>query len=937
MADTSLKALTSVVFQMAEDTRKDIKPDVKDIKNALVGTEGILNTLYTIRDSITNLNKKNDITRLSENKNKNQNRLLKNTNSITSLLGKILNSVNSISKGKGGGRLSGNRIERAERSERSSKERLNGLESVSKSIEVVERLKNIKLKDFIFTKRKLKNLGKIMSRSLSIFRSFKNQKEVDGTIGLINSSIEILKKLSKINAISIPAKLGVKTIEKILIGSKKKPGSGLLGLFRTISKHGVQIKKAQIGAKQMLATCGSFLLMSIILVGIAALSVPAMLGALLMKGVVWLLVGTFKFLSKSAVHIVKGSVAFLIMSSSIIAFGLGLAITAKAVKDMKLKDVGILLASIVGVGLAVAGIGLLAVPIAIGSATLLLMGASLSLFGLSLLGWRNFDATKSMENIDIAVSGLRKTFGLELGKSDEKKSFKERLTGGLGTIAMGILNFGSSFFVMGSLLLTGFALGLLYGGLKPWVNFTGAQKAANNIEIAVGALKSAFGIGEVKGDNEAKLSGLGGNLLDLASSLLQGGKAFIQIGVLTLATAMMDAIRIGLIPWQNYNATDAANNIEIAVKGLKSAFGLDDREFEAPKGKLTGLGTDLITLGSSLLQMGSTVAKIGTLVLATGLMDTVRLALLPWNDYNSKPAIDNIRNTVDGLLDVFGLSAIKREKKEIEEVSQSKSIWERIGNGAKKLLEAPKAIASSLADMATSAAEGGAAMAKISNILQTTSIMDVVKTAMRPWDTFDPSKAITNMSRAMSSIDILFLKAKHIRDYESSDSKTTNSKYFKISAENIKKGLISLSEGWSKSAILKSAYIPFEKTVKTVNSLDIEKASILIDLFKSFNKINDKPFDKFTKSVNEFSKSCADLITALDNFNKNYSVEDNGEGEGSTISKNENVNINNTEALAKAIAEAIGSLPINVETNLSDIRLVVNNEVGRRVVLTLDN
>ena len=936
MADTSLKALTSVVFQMAEDTRKDIKPDVKDIKNALVGTEGILNTLYTISDSITNLNKKNDITRLTENKNRNQNRLLKNTNSITSLLGKILGSVNNISKGKGGGRLSGNGIERAERSERSSKDRLKGLESVSKSIEIVERLKNIKLKDFIFTKRKLKNLGKIMSRSLSIFRNFKNQKEVDGTIGLINSSIEILKKLSKINAISRPAKLGAKAIEKILIGDKKKSG-GLLGLFRTISRHGVQIKRAQIGAKQMLATCGSFLLMSIILVGIAALSVPAMLGALLMKGVVWLLVGTFKFLSKSAAHIVKGSVAFLIMSSSIIAFGLGLAITAKAVKDMKLKDVGILLASIVGVGLAVAGIGLLAVPIVIGSATLLLMGASLSLFGLSLLGWRNFDASKSMENIDIAVSGLRKTFGLELGKNDEKKSFKERLTGGLGAIAMGILNFGSTFFVMGSLLLTGFALGLLYGGLKPWVNFTGAQKAANNIEIAVGALKSAFGIGEVKGDNKVKLSGLGGSLLDLASSLLQGGKALIQIGVLTLATAMMDAIRIGLIPWQNYNATDAAKNIEIAVKGLKSAFGLDDREFEAPKGKLTGLGTDLIALGSSLLQMGSTVAKIGTLILATGLMGAVRLALLPWNDYNSKPAIDNIRNTVDGLLDIFGLSAIKREKKEIEEVSQSKSIWERIGNGAKKLLEAPKAIASSLVDMATSAAEGGAAMAKISNILQTTSIMNVVKTAMKPWDTFDPSKAITNMSNAMSSIDILFLKTKHIRSYESSDSKTTNSKYFKTSAENIKKGLISLSEGWSKSAILKSAYIPFEKTVKTVNSLDIEKASILIDLFKSFNKINDKPFDKFTKSVNEFSKSCVDLITALDNFNKNYSVEDIGEGEGSTISKNENVNINNTEALAKAIAEAIGSLPINVETNLSDIRLVVNNEVGRRVVLTLDN
>ena len=51
----------------------------------------------------------------------------------------------------------------------------------------------------------------------------------------------------------------------------------------------------------------------------------------------------------------------------------------------------------------------------------------------------------------------------------------------------------------------------------------------------------------------------------------------------------------------------------------------------------------------------------------------------------------------------------------------------------------------------------------------------------------------------------------------------------------------------------------------------------------------------------------------------------------------EGININNTQALAEAFAEAIKKLPINIETSISDIRLVVNGEAGRRVIVSLDN
>ena len=57
MADTSLRALTSVVYQMAEETQKEIKKDVHDIRNTVCGIKGVLEPLYTIDDNISELKK----------------------------------------------------------------------------------------------------------------------------------------------------------------------------------------------------------------------------------------------------------------------------------------------------------------------------------------------------------------------------------------------------------------------------------------------------------------------------------------------------------------------------------------------------------------------------------------------------------------------------------------------------------------------------------------------------------------------------------------------------------------------------------------------------------------------------------------------------------------------------------------------------------------
>lgn len=935
-ADKSLKDLSGSVVKIAESYPK-IQKDVKDLRDAICGPEGILEAVNTISERLDKDHKKEQLKRLTgkqraaEIANRN---LLNNTNSINKTLNKILENMKSLSSKNG---LTSTKMTRlgAENFNYGRGEKTKHLEGISRSVEIVERLRSLKIRDFIFAKRKMNNIGKIMSRSLNMFRMFKNQKEVDGTLSFVDSAIDIVKKLGKLSTLSKPAQWGEKAIEKIYLG--KRGEGGLLRLFRKIRKHKRDIDVSHRSMDKIAKTCGSMLLTSMALAGIAVVGIPAMAGALLMKGVIWLLIGTYKMLRKSSKSVIKGSAVLLIMSASIITFGLGLAVMGKAVKDMKLKDIGIMVAGLAGMGLTIAGIGLLAVPISIGSASLLLMGASLGIFGLALQAWRNVDAKKSIGNVKIAVEGLRDAFGLELGKGNEKKGVFQRLGGGIMDIAMGLLNFGSSFFVMGSLLLSGAALGMLYHGLKKWDSFNGS-KAASNIKSSIGALKEAFGIGDTGEGFKGKLNKLIGGPLEMGVSIMQGGKALAEMGVITVATGLSDMIRLFLIPWNKYDSSGAVNNLKNTIGGIKEVFGLEDNNKNL-FGKVGNLVGSTLDMATTLMNSGGILAKMGTITLATGMADVIKAELKPWENYDSSKSIANINYTINSLMDVFGLS--KMRKDDIEPI-ENNGFWGKVSGGLKKVgnvISDAFNTASTLMETATSVAEGGKLMAKMSSIMHATSAIFSVRGSLEPWDNYNSSPALSNINDAIGGINKLFTQIVTVRNNDAYGLKQSNSKYFEVATTNISKGINNLVNSWRKSEILKTSEIPFKKTVDTINAIDITKASIMIDLFKSFSGINKKPFDKFTIAVNKFAESSSELINALGDFSNNYNIERNGSGESTenTISRTEGVNINNPQALAAAIAESLKALPINIENQISDIRLVVNGDSGRRVVLTLED
>ena len=1033
MADVSLKALTSVVHTMAEETQKDIKKNVKDIKDAIMGPDGIRESMAYIAELLEKQNKKGNPQKLINNKSdysRHNRKLLSNSNSIVSSLNKITEEIKDLSKKSTSnkpnssekilerissqiGRLSrkSGRVDLADIDNRRRgltrdnfrPRRDPRYENLSRVLDINRKLGDVKLKDIILNKTKIKNLGKIMTRFLNIFKKFKDNKEAEETISFASSSIELTKKLAKIGPLSILAKKGAKTIDSIFVGGKKGKG-GLLSVFRKIFEHRKEIEQSKKTIKDMEKSTGSMLLITLSLTGIAIMTIPAMVGALLMKGVVWLMIGTFKALSAARRPIKRGSGALLKMSTSIIVFALGLGLMMKAVRGMKLKDVGLMMASIAGVGLTMAGVGLLAAPIALGSATLLLLSASLGLFALSIIGWQKIDSKKAMGNVKEAIGGLRDALGLELGKHDQKKNVFQRIGGGIIDMAMAFINAGSTFFMMGTLLFAGIALGTLYHGLKRWDNFDG-RKSAANIKVAVGSLKDVFGLNETRGNNRVKFRAQGGKLIDMVTSIFQAGGTLVQMGTIMLATMMSDVIRVTLIPWNKYDAKPAANNLKIAVDALKDVFGLDKNKgnnWFSKIGKLVGgaldmgtslmqaggtlaymgtimlsvgmsdviklglrawddynpsasihnmnmaihslsdlfglnvdgksqrikLGGSILDMATALMQSGGTLAKMGSITMATGMLAKIKENLEIWNNYDSSKPIANIKVAIDGLLNTFGMNAIRREE-------EGKGVLSKVGNFIKNIYEDFGRTISAATDSIASAAEGGAALTKIANISVVVSVLNSMKKSLQPWDSYDPTQTMTGIAKTVTT---LTKQALIVNKY---DPTGKIFKQFESSSKRIKNGLFDITKGVKESQAINAAIVPFKKAVDTVNSVDIEKASVMIDLFKSFTKIKEnKPFDKFTTAVKNFSESCTDLIEALNNFSENYSTTENSSGE-QTVEKTSavrgSVDISNPEALAKAFAEAIQSLPVNIENNMADIKLVVNNETGRRIILTLDN
>ena len=176
MPEKSLKDLTSAVYKIAENSPK-IQKDVKDIRDAIVGTDGLVESVKQLTKRLDDMQKKGTLSKITgKSGNRYDGRIIKSTSSIEKTLNKILDAVSK----NGGRRLHADNFTR-------NNSRVSGGNDLSSFVGVVDKLKNIKLKDFILAKIKIKHLGKIMRSSINLFKSFdEKNKEEEKTITYTN-------------------------------------------------------------------------------------------------------------------------------------------------------------------------------------------------------------------------------------------------------------------------------------------------------------------------------------------------------------------------------------------------------------------------------------------------------------------------------------------------------------------------------------------------------------------------------------------------------------------------------------------------------------------------------------------------------------------------------------------------------------------------------
>ena len=415
---------------------------------------------------------------------------------------------------------------------------------MSAIIDAFTKLKNISLKDIIFGKLKLKQISKIFKNAQKDLKI--KEKDLNAVIKLVNAAPEMIKSLSRMgwrvdriiknnivkklsdilvgknSILTLSQKLqkqkkvfadaceasknikGVissfnKTIMKLMLASLigKFAGGGiktiqttfskLMPLVKNLNKNKKDIDKANKVAKKITVLIGNLLLTTIFLTTAAVTGIPAIVGALILwgvvkaimpavklvaknkrhigkavgasivllaftglmaltslilssiekigksaligsaviLGVVGISVLTYYVLSKAFKHIVIGAISMTVMSLSLILFGIALGKITAATKNVSWKQVGIIATLTVLFGGAVALLGIPAVTacILLGSIAVFVMGLALRPFAKTL--GKIAKATENMKFKDVfLVATALGVFGLAIA--------------GLGILSIGI-------------------------------------------------------------------------------------------------------------------------------------------------------------------------------------------------------------------------------------------------------------------------------------------------------------------------------------------------------------------------------------------------------------------------------------------------------------------------------------------------------------------
>ena len=814
-----------------------------------------------------------------------------------------------------------------------------GLTSI---IEAFTKLKDISLKDIIIGKQKIKILSKIFKKAEENLNIKK--KTLDNIIKLINASPEMVKALFKIGLevnliikndtvkklsdILFGAKNSILSISKKLKKNKKEINEGvkiakktttLIGnllvtsIFLTIavvtagpailgakllakmvdktipiakklSKSNKDINKAIGSAIIFTAFTGLMAVSSVFLATMALTGGPAILGSILMVGIVTICSFTFKILAKAKKNVLIGSLVMLVMSTSLVLFGIGLGKITSATKDVNFKQIGVIatLTVLLGGVIAILGIPAVAPFILIGSVSMAVMGIALIPFAKSLS---------------------------IISKSTKKIKMKDviTLTGSIISLGLGVAAIGP------------LSMPIIIGSIAILLMTTAIKKFTKTVDIITKSAKQL----NIK------------DVINITKSIITLGLGVAAAGPL-IAPITLGSIAIRTMVRVLHKFTKT-------LKTLSDMGGIPTDILKQTLETLGFIGKFFMEnmLNKKVVKNAKRFKKIirpfGNTV--KHLSKLKELGEIPMD------LVIKTLNIIATITNYYIKNPI--EKKVIKQAKRYKRILRPFGNTVKHLSklkelgEIPMDLVIKTLNIMTTIANY-----YIKNPIEKKVIKQAkrYKRILRPFG--NAIKHLSklkdfNSDSVMSSLKAMESIATFFKD--NSFDKKQRKKALKtiIVLKNMTSAMTELSN--INSSNLSSAGEVISNTLTGIDKVDIGKVQAVTNMFNAFSSINksESIMNKFTESVKEFTEACKNLMNAMgDNTDAINNMDGKGTSESNIISSDENttktsggVRIANVDELAKTIAEKInGALYVDIPD--TQVQLLINGSGGNEWTIT---
>ena len=753
--------------------------------------------------------------------------------------------------------------------------------------------------------------------------------------------------------VGIPAILGAMVLGVIV--------NKLIPVAKKLSKNNKHIGKSIISAIGLTAFTGIMLVTTLMLALVAKNGILALLGSLVVLGVVTINIFTFKMLSKAQKPIIQGAILMAIMSLSLLIFGIALGKITNATKGVTFKQVAIIATTTILLGLAVAALGIPVVfPfIALGSIAMLLMGIALIPFGMALK--KISEATKTLKMKQILL-----------------------VTGAMVTLAAGIS--AMSVFLI-PVILGSMTLGLM---VPPLFMFVKSLDILSKMKtIPTKQLRESLSAMKYVGNffkknklsfkavlNAWKYSAVMspfGSAVGKFERLKEMGVIPMKLvyGALNAISAIGNYYSKNPIPWK---AIKASYRYKWILRPFGSAIGY--------LGKLKEMGTIPMKLVYGALNAISAISDfyqgqdlgfwdgISAMISAnmiTGIVKSFGKAVGAFKDLKElrnvpTDAINSILNSISNIVWYYRTVKFGKHteaKSIITEYVVNKftamaiNIQDKLGNIKAVDLDAVKSIVFSCRYIID--------YYRYTKFFVTKKkVMRMNKAVMMFTDCVQYLKDITFSKNNYNSIK---LAVKSMRKIMRFLKYGTLNPIQRIRARKNLRMLNDVASAMTTLSNINTSNISsiggaISDALSGVNSVDMNQVKAVTNMFNAFSKISksENVINKFTESVKEFTETCKDLMDAMGNntnainnmgtsgSKKSGSIFDNikervsnfiggDSNDNNTTIQTNSVRIANVDELAKTIADKInGALSVDVAD--TQIQLLINGTGGNEWTIT---